>query len=166
MFVLEITPEWMPPVIFSSLFTGVFLFVGMISFANRNDDRDGMSVLLAIVSVVLISGSGILTIYNHVNPNLKTVDNPYAVSEEQRVKLELDQDTLEEKIVEALDVDKVELVDYDSALTKSRAGNMVDFTAVEEGTLVEGKFYFTETTLEILVSGEADIMEHVSIATE
>lgn len=166
MFVLEVPPVWMAPVICASLLTGIILLVGMLSFANRNDDSNRGTEILTIVSVLLISASGVLTIYNHVNPNLETVDNPYAVSEEQREKLELDHTALQEKIVEALDVDKVELVDYDSALVKSRAGNMVDFTAVEEGTLVEGKFYFTETTLEILVSGEADIVEHVSISTK
>ena len=164
MFVLEMTPEWMLPVIFSSLLTGVFLFAGMSWFAGSNDDSK--STFLTVAATLLVSGSIVLAIYNYVNPNLETVDNPYAVSEEQRAKLELDHTALQEKIVEALDVDKVELVDYDSALAKSRAGNMVDFTAVEEGALVEGKFYFTETTLEILVSGEADIVEHVSISTQ
>ena len=45
-------------------------------------------------------------------------------------------------------------------------GDMTDFVAVEDGKIIDGKFYFTENTLEILVSGENDVIEHVSISTD
>lgn len=140
-------------------------------FSNRIDNNVGNRatniVSLTIGLVIALTGiSGLIfTTNTQFKSTTETLNNPYSVNEEQRSKLTLVLDETEKTIAEALEVDKVEVEVKNRVDQNAAQGNMVDFVAVEEGKLIDGKFYFTEETLEILVTGESDLVEHISVPT-
>ena len=170
MFILETTPSFVW-ILLSII--AAFLILGIALsgiFANRLDNNVGnrtknvISVILGFAITIGCSAGLALTL-NQTGSVAETFNNPYSVNEEQRSDLKLSTSEVEKTIAEALNIDKAEVEATNEVGRKAQRGDMVDFVAVEEGKLIEGKFYFTEETLEILVSGETDIVEHVSIST-
>lgn len=171
MFILETTPTfvWVLIPVFAALsavsivLMGSSIAAGLEGKIGSKAKNTASIALSAIVLAVSLPGFCFVMVQDN---SIETFNNPYSASDEQRSELRLDTSEVEKTIAEALNIDKAEVEAVTEVGRKARNGDMVDFTAVEEGKLIEGKFYFTETTLEILVSGETDIIEHVSISTK
>lgn len=175
MFIVEFFPVWMKflAMVLLAIFV-LFALILIISFSLHKKREEitkseNVSLVMFFSSAILM---GVFFVAGHLNPAVETFDNPYSAREAadddgRRANLiDTKIDEVEKKISQSLDVDKVEVDSTTEVRINVSNGNMTDFVAVEDGKIIDGKFYFTENTLEILVSGENDIIEHVSISTE
>lgn len=175
MFIVEFFPAWIGLLIMAlcviSILIGVVIAISLTTHKKQKDMTKSENACLVIfVSSAILAD--ILFAAGHINPVVETFDNPYSANEAaddkgmrtNSVNTEIDE--VEKKISESLDVDKVEVDSKAEVRHNIINGDMTDFVAVEDGKIIDGKFYFTENTLEILVSGENDVIEHVSISTE
>lgn len=175
MFIVEFFPAWMSFSITAlCVIFALFALILLISFSLRKK-RDETTKSEKVSLAIFFSSAILMTVFfvaGHLNPVVETFDNPYSANEAadddgRRANLvSTKTEEVEKKISQSLDVDKVEVESKAEVRRNIINGNMTDFVAVEDGKIIDGKFYFTETTLEILVSGENDIIEHVSISTE
>lgn len=170
MFILESSPWFVIPLgIAGVALMAVFIVLGMSAlFDDQDNFKNKKSVICSIILFVFAANSAGISIYGASQKNSveETFNNPYSVNEEDRDNLRVQTSEIEKSIEEAIELDKVQIDETREISNYIKQGDMVDFEAVEEGKLVEGKFYFTENSLEILTTGESDIVEHVSIPTD
>lgn len=175
MIIVEFFPAWMSFLTMALCAIGIFFVVvfaisGNIHKKQKNMTKSENAYLVIFLSSAILAG--ILFAAGHLNPVVETFDNPYSAREaadddgRRANLLDVKTEEIEKKISQSLDVDKVEVESRAEVRYNIIKDNMTDFVAVEDGKIIDGKFYFTENTLEILVSGENDIIEHVSISTE
>lgn len=170
MFILETTPSfvWILISIIAAFLILAIVLSGILAhrldnnIGNRTKNNVSMTLCFVVIAVNVV---GLGFTFNQIGSIPETYNNPHSVNEEQRSDLKLSTSEVEKTIAEALKIDKAEVEATNEVGRKAQRGDMVDFVAVEEGKLIDGKFYFTEDSLEILVSGETDIVEHVSIST-
>lgn len=97
----------------------------------------------------------------------QTFSNPHnkpSFSEFERVNRE----GLNDTIAETIDADKVS-VDVEDTRSHTvqlmSEGDIFDFTAIDEGAKINGSFYFTEDSLEIIVENSEQVKQEYSINT-
>ena len=174
MFIVEFFPAWIGLLIAALFAIAVLFFVVLIislKIHKKQKDMTKGETAYSIIVVLSFVFAALLSIVGHGNPVVETFDNPYSANEAaddgRRANLvSTKTEEVEKKISQSLDVDKVEVESKAEVGHNIINGNMTDFVAVEDGKIIDGKFYFTENTLEILVSGENDVIEHVSISTD
>lgn len=175
MIIVEFFPAWMGLLIMAlcviSILFGIVIAISLTIHKKQKDmTKSENAFLVVFVSSAILAG--ILFAAGHINPVVETFDNPYSANEaadddgRRANLLSVKTEEIEKKISQSLDVDKVEMKPKAEVRHNVINGDMTDFVAVEDGKIIDGKFYFTENTLEILVSGENDVIEHVSISTE
>jgi len=171
MFILTTTPIW--AIVLLVIGSLMFLIGGIITVNICVDLTEGLLRKLALFLglIVIVPGFVMMLLGGF---NIKSVEesfnNPYSVSENKRSDLRVETSEIEAKAATALNVDKVQIeLKDDSGSYNARKiinGDMVDFVAVEEGKISTGYFYFTESTIEVLTTGENDLINHTSIATK
>lgn len=155
---------------------GVVIFViGAGAFGVMFDKKQHFIAVLSALFGLLGIG---LTIFSFTLSNHKEYsNNPVALVGNYELvskdRLRTDYIALQEKLEEEIGADKVTIdKGDDDTIGHSSAknvdlykGNMIDFSFVKDGKLADGKFYYTEDSLEILV-GEGVEAENISVPTE
>lgn len=169
MFVLDTTPGWATAL---DIVGGIVLLFGLVVIGvATNSTSLGRTILIFLGSLASVVGAiSLLVGMANLRSIENTFNNPNAIDADQRKYTNVNVSKVEEEIASALGVNKVQIDEKDNnGIYNSRKilkGDMVDFTAVDEGKISAGSFYFTTSTLEILTTDETDLVENVSVPTK
>lgn len=161
MFIAETFPLW------GFLVAGV---VAVLIFLIAFLDKEGIvpSILVGVASYLV--ACVILQIAILAVPVFgeETFSNPA-----QRPSLSLvasvDKDEMNAKIAETIGVNKVsaDVGNGDSRTVKSMGqGDIFDFVAIDNGSKINGSFYFTDDTMEIIVEDAEQVKQEFSVSID
>ena len=161
MFIAETFPLW------GFLVAGVVaVLLFLIAFVNN--EGFGISVFAGFVSYLVACVILQLTILTVPVFGEKTFSNP-----SQRPSLStiasVDKDEVNAKIAETIGIDKVsaDVGDGDNRTVKSLGrGDIFDFVAIDDGSKINGSFYFTDDTMEIIVEDAEQVKQEFSVSID
>ena len=137
----------------------------------------GIFALLCIALLVLdeiqialftVAGLWITLMLGSLIPATTSYSNPYyepaGISISAKDKGKADKEEINKFIKETLDVDAVSVKINDEIGSKdARSGEIFEFTGIDDGSKIDGSFYFTEKTMEIIVESKEEIKEQFSV---
>lgn len=120
-------------------------------------------------SIGLLLSFFVLSIFNWTFPSYteQTFSNPHNQTK-LSLFVSLDKDEMNNTIAETIEADKV-VIEPDSNMEVVRDmknGEIFDFVAIDDGSKINGSFYFTEDSLEIIVENEQQVKKEYSINTK
>lgn len=165
MFIASVFPNW--GFVAAGILAIIVFVVALIIVV-----RDGEGVLsgigYGIFSSIVSIGFVILTFLMVLSPFAEqTFSNPH---NEPRFSafVSVNKESLNDTIAETIGADKVSInvkSTRSHTVELMKEGDIFDFTAIDEGSKINGSFYFTEDSLEIIVEDEQQVKQEYSINT-
>lgn len=145
---------------------GIFALLCIVLFISA-------LVLDTDIQIMLFTGLGFIfsLMLGSWMPVTTSYSTPYyepaGISISANNKGKADKEEINKFIKEALDVDAVSVKINDERGSKivkdARSGEIFEFTGIDDGSKIDGSFYFTEETMEIIVESEEEIKEQFSV---
>jgi len=158
MFSIEWLPEWLLPVVIIIPIVIILIFVF--------HDLDELSGLLvggaSIVAVIIITAVAFNSPVKIASDTPVTIQNYYAEPKTFK-EIHIDRDKILGLLKEETELDNIDYLENDETTDAMFNGSAVDFHGISsEDKYIEGKFYFTEDSLEIIIFSETE-QEQVSL---
>lgn len=162
MFIAETFPLW------GILVAGV-VFVIVLVFSSRSIyDTYAFSVLVAFAYSQLFSLFLIGAVLYFPALGEKTFSNP-AQRPPLSIKTFVNKEEMNAKIAETIGIDKVSMkVDDGGSWTVNSLGqgDIFSFTAIDNGSKINGSFYFNDDTMEIIVEDAEQVKQEFSVSID
>lgn len=166
MFIASIFPVW---AIVGTCIVALIAFIGMTWAALADYAGVVASVGAGFLSSLVSMALGFLIfamVATHFSQ--QTFSNPH--NEPNRtIETKINKEVLNNTIAETIEADKVSIDLNDRNATRSmrniKEGDIFDFKAIDDGSKINGSFYFTEDSLEIIVEDEQQVKQEYSINT-
>lgn len=166
MFIASTFPVW---AIVATCIVALIAFIGMTWVALEDDAGVVLSVGAGLLSSIVSMAIGFL-IFAMIATDYsqQTFSNPH--NEPNRtIDTKINKEVLNNTIAETIEADKVSIDLNDRSAARSmsniKEGDIFDFTAIDDGSKINGSFYFTEDSLEIIVENEQQVKQEYSINT-
>lgn len=161
MFIAETFPLW-------GIFVIGAVFVVALVFLLKVVKEGYGSFIVALGSSALVFIILLIALLAVPGLGEKAFSNP-----DQRPSLSINayvnKEEMNAKIAETIGVEKVsaDVGDGDSLTVKSLGqGDIFDFTAIDNGSKINGSFYFTDDTMEIIVEDAEQVKQEFSVSIE
>ena len=166
MFIASIFHVW---AIVATCIVALIAFIGMTWVSLEDEVGVVLSVGAGLLSSIVSMAIGFLIfamVATHYSQ--QTFSNPH--NEPNRtIDTKINKEVLNNTIAETIEADKVSIdLNNRSAariMRDVKEGDIFDFTAIDDGSKINGSFYFTEDSLEIIVENEQQVKQEYSINT-
>lgn len=162
MFIASIFPLW--ALIGTSIIVLIF-FIVVSCIAIRDNSGVADSIAIGSISSIVFMLI-VLFIFAAVPVSQQTFSNPHN-EPNLIIYSKINKEVFNNTIAETIGADKVsiDLNDTRSPVRSMKEGNIFNFTAFDDGSKINGSFYFTEDSLEIIVENEQQVGQKYSINT-